>query len=300
MTKEIQLHPLCTLFPRMAGDAFATLVADIKANGLREPITTHGGLILDGGNRYRACVEAGVTPKFRKFDGDNVVTFVLSENLQRRHLTPSQASAITSLAQDWAEAHVAHRNKGDSSHPSVTVAQRAALSGSSKRTQQRADKVAKADPALATKVAHGEVTLPAAVAKVSGKSKTTHEADPKNQHVVARPPNNGPSLTDLADIADELRIENETLRKQNDALSKKYDDNDLRNQLARSVQLIAHAQHEHEIAMDRAAKYQKEWERAVRDLRACAKAVGVNDPSHTSPRDIVKAVQEYARGRLAT
>jgi len=43
-----ELHPLCTLFPRMAGDEFAALCDDIKANGQREPIILHDGMILDG------------------------------------------------------------------------------------------------------------------------------------------------------------------------------------------------------------------------------------------------------------
>ena len=39
--------------------------------------------------------------------------------------------------------------------PLSTVAERSAQSGASERTQQRADKVAKADPELAKQVAHG-------------------------------------------------------------------------------------------------------------------------------------------------
>jgi hypothetical protein len=53
--------------------------------------------------------------------------------------------------------------------PLSTVADRAAQSGASERTQQRADKVAKADPELAKAVGHGEVSLPKAVAQVEGK-----------------------------------------------------------------------------------------------------------------------------------
>jgi len=51
----------------------------------------------------------------------------------------------------------------------ATVSQRAAESGVSERTQRMADKVAKADPALAKQVAQGEVTLPEAVEKLTGK-----------------------------------------------------------------------------------------------------------------------------------
>lgn len=41
----------------------------------------------------------------------------------------------------------------------TTVAERAAVSGVSEKTQRMADAVAKADPELAKKVAHGEVTM---------------------------------------------------------------------------------------------------------------------------------------------
>lgn len=165
-----ELHPLCTLFPRLNGAEFDALSEDIKANGLREPITLHEGLILDGGNRYAACVAAGVQPEFRQFVGTNIVSFVLSANLHRRHMTAGQQAAIVASAQQWAEAHAPHRaKKGESLHPYATVADRAAQSGASHRTQQHADKVAKADPELAKQVAHGEVSLPAAVEKITGK-----------------------------------------------------------------------------------------------------------------------------------
>ena len=101
----MELHPLCTLFPRLADVEFDVLVADIKLNGLREPIITHDGMILDGGNRYRACLAAGVEPRWKLFDGGSIVSFVLSANLHRRHLTPGQQAAIVASAQDWASAH---------------------------------------------------------------------------------------------------------------------------------------------------------------------------------------------------
>ena len=169
---EYELHPLCVLFPRMVDDAFIKLTADIKANGLREPITLHDGMILDGGNRYRACLQAGVEPTFREFDGDNLVTFVLSANLHRRHMSAGQQAAIVASAEDWARAQTHggdRRSDRAASLPLKTVADRAAQSGASDRTQRMADKVAKADPDLAVKVAHGEVSLPEAVEKITGK-----------------------------------------------------------------------------------------------------------------------------------
>jgi len=178
MTMQYALHPLSTLFPRLVGAEFDSLVADIKANGLREPIVLHGGMILDGGNRAAACEAAGVEPQYVEFAGGNIVTFVLSANLHRRHLSPGQAAAIVASAQDWAKAQTVGNPQWCNVAPLATVADRSAQSGASVRTQKSADKVAKADPDLARKVAHGDVTLPAAVAKVEGKP--PKESKPKH------------------------------------------------------------------------------------------------------------------------
>lgn len=164
-----ELHPLCTLFPRMSGAEFDALRDDIATNGLNQPIVLHGGMILDGGNRYRACIEAGVAPKFAEFNGDNLVSFVLSSNLHRRHMSAGQQAAIVASAQDWATAQ-AHGGNRSSAHVSTcldTTEKRAAQSGASISTQRRADAVAKASPELAQKVAHGEVSLPKAVQEVA-------------------------------------------------------------------------------------------------------------------------------------
>ncbi len=203
------LHPLCTLFPRMVSTEFKALVSDIKEHGLREPIVLHDGLILDGGNRYRACVQAGVDPAFTTFANGNPVSFVLSANLHRRHMTAGQQAAIVASAQDWANAQAVGRpNKsgnvtGLPDYGLDTVAKRAAQSGASDKTQRQADKVAKADPELAAQVAHGEVSLPEAVAKVDGKPAKTSK--PK-------------VITE--DRAAEILAENESLHEANAELAK--------------------------------------------------------------------------------
>jgi ParB-like chromosome segregation protein Spo0J len=53
-------HLLASIFPILdpKGDAFTTLVEDIKDNGLQEPIVLYEGKILDGRNRCRACILA--------------------------------------------------------------------------------------------------------------------------------------------------------------------------------------------------------------------------------------------------
>jgi regulator of replication initiation timing len=175
--RAMELHPLCTLFPRMDGADFEALKLDIMGHGLRDPITVHDGMVLDGGNRYLACRELGIEPHTVPFEGEDpeaLAAYVLSTNLHRRHLKEGQRPAIVSAATNWAKAR-GQGGDGSNQHgsnpatlpDSSTIADRTALSGASERTQRMADKVAKADPELAQQVAHGEVSLPKAVEKVS-------------------------------------------------------------------------------------------------------------------------------------
>lgn len=94
-------HPAAELFPPMSKAECEQLKADIAANGLREPIVIYEGQILDGRNRYRACVESGIEPRYRTYEGSDPVDYVLSVNLHRRHLDKSQramsAAALATL-----------------------------------------------------------------------------------------------------------------------------------------------------------------------------------------------------------
>jgi hypothetical protein len=184
-----ELHPLCTLFPRVQGSEFEALKNDIRENGLRQPLVIHEGMILDGGNRYRACVELGIEPRTVPFDGGSIVSFVLSSNLHRRHLSPGQQAAIVASAQDWAKAQPANRPEKDRHVAGLsTTADRAAQSGASLRTQERADKVAKESPELAKQVAHGEITLPQALKQVEARKFATNPFDGVAARLCRLPP----------------------------------------------------------------------------------------------------------------
>ena len=123
----LQFHPFADIFPLMEGEEFAALVADIKANGLREKIDLYEGKIVDGRNRYRALLQLGINPGagndkyFRKVlyvhstggeiaphERDNdarVRAHVYSKNLHRRHLTAEKKrEAIAAKLKDNPEA----------------------------------------------------------------------------------------------------------------------------------------------------------------------------------------------------
>lgn len=91
-----EYHPIANLFPLIEGEEFENLKKDIQANGLLTPIEVYEGKILDGRNRYRACLQIGVQPKFINYDGDAPISRVVSLNLRRRHLTESQRADIAS------------------------------------------------------------------------------------------------------------------------------------------------------------------------------------------------------------
>jgi N6-adenosine-specific RNA methylase IME4 len=89
-----EYHELANLFPLMDESQYSDLVADIKENGLIESIILHEGKILDGRNRYNACNDAGVEPNFVEYEGEDALSYVISLNLNRRHLNESQRAMI--------------------------------------------------------------------------------------------------------------------------------------------------------------------------------------------------------------
>ena len=97
-TNNFKPHPLSDVFPMSDEDSYRALVKDIKEHGLREPIMIFDGKILDGRNRLKACIEAGIEPETKEFKGDNPEDFVHSANINRRHLSKNWL-AIT--AAEW-------------------------------------------------------------------------------------------------------------------------------------------------------------------------------------------------------
>ncbi len=91
---DFKPHPLAELFPMMDDDAFLDFAQDIEKHGQREPIIIYENKILDGRNRYKACQMLGFSPRFKEYNGNDALGFVISLNLKRRHLTESQRAMV--------------------------------------------------------------------------------------------------------------------------------------------------------------------------------------------------------------
>lgn len=97
MKPMLEAHPIADMFPLIEGEAFDELVLSVKKHGLIQPIVLLEGKILDGRNRYRACLAAGVEPDFADFDEKDPAKWsglVDALNIQRRHLNDSQRAII--------------------------------------------------------------------------------------------------------------------------------------------------------------------------------------------------------------
>jgi len=59
-------------------------------------ITLYQDKVLDGWNRYKACIDTGIEPVFTTFKGNDneAFNFSISANLDRRHLSSSQKAAM--------------------------------------------------------------------------------------------------------------------------------------------------------------------------------------------------------------
>lgn len=154
----MKFHPYSEVFPLIEGDDFDSLVADIKEHGLREKIWLYDGKVIDGRNRFLACQKAKVKPQYREFKGkdEGALAFVISANVNRRHLTPQQRA--------MAAARIATMRQGER----TDIAPRDAMSQTdaadeldvSRRSVQRAKQVIeKGSAALRAAVESGEVPL---------------------------------------------------------------------------------------------------------------------------------------------
>lgn len=106
-------HPVADLFPLMRDtdrEGFSGLITDIRDDGLIDPIVLDGNVLLDGRNRYLACIEAEVEPRFVQFKDLGLSisphVYAFERNQSRRSLTPEQRVTITAAYFRFSEEEV--------------------------------------------------------------------------------------------------------------------------------------------------------------------------------------------------
>lgn len=180
---QFEVHPFADAFPFVDGEEFAQLVADVKRNGLREPIILNhdGTVLIDGRNRYRACDVAEVDQVYERlgahYTEPMILDLIVSKNMARRQLNPGQR-ALMALEYErfYGEATKAGRPIGDNVQQVIAgsekigadlrqfraprAADKAAKAvGASGRAVQQAKAVQRDAPDLAAKVRSGELAL---------------------------------------------------------------------------------------------------------------------------------------------
>ena len=89
------VHSAAALFPLLPPSIYEDLVADIRKHGIRQPVLVFGTEIVDGRNRVRAGLEAGVPIPIEQIaDEETIYEIAASANLHRRSLVPSQRAYI--------------------------------------------------------------------------------------------------------------------------------------------------------------------------------------------------------------
>lgn len=137
---------------------FEALKDDIALHGVREPVWTKNNAVIDGRHRWLACEELGLECPIREYDGDDLVSFVVSLNLRRRHLDESQRAMVA--------ASLATLPFGANQHAQICAPSQSAaaeLLNVSRRSVQNAAAVRDSGvPELVAAVQNGSVSVSAA------------------------------------------------------------------------------------------------------------------------------------------
>jgi len=195
---EYEVHPAAECVRLMDDDELASLVADIKANGLVDAIvlgqvnSVATKKLVDGRSRLKACGLAGVEPRFetRQFADDAEIRAFVASRSERRNLTRGQSAMR--LAMLWPEPQPGKKTKGSATTLSETN------KVSTARISQ-ARMVLRYSPELAIAVRDGVRSLDDAIKQVDAERKALESAEAMSARLRSEAP-------DLADLVVDGRI----------------------------------------------------------------------------------------------
>lgn len=167
----------------MSDAEYAALKADIERHGVREPVWTYQGQLIDGRHRKRACEELGISCPDRECPGDDPIAFVVSVNLKRRHLSESQRAVVASRIATMPS----HRPQKSADSRTLSQPEAALMLNVSERSIQEVKRVERQAPELLPKVESGEITLNAAVGEIKKRERVVEINRQKIELAEARP-----------------------------------------------------------------------------------------------------------------
>ena len=89
------VHPAAELLPMMTDDEFQSLCADVDSQGFLHPVRVdNDGLLIDGRNRLQVAWAISLDPIIEHYQPVDTVAYVISENVERRHLTTGQRAIL--------------------------------------------------------------------------------------------------------------------------------------------------------------------------------------------------------------
>lgn len=181
MITSLGFHPLANILPLLDEKELAELVTSIEASGkLLEPITLHEGKILDGRNRYLACMQLGIEPETQEYIGNDPIGFVCGKNLNRRHLTASQRAMIMAEYAKLKNGTNRYTLASQCCEASLTRKQAAEKAGVAPRTIDDAKVVlANGTPAEIADAKTGEASVASIAKKVRQRKKKDRRSGPR-------------------------------------------------------------------------------------------------------------------------
>ena len=129
-----------SLIPPLADDEYMRLERSIIAEGVRDPIITWNGTIVDGHNRYRICQEHGIAFKTAEIvfgSKDAAKIWIIENQFARRNLNSYQKSVLALQLEPLYAAEARRRMLAGKSDPSQKLDE-----GSRIRTDERLAQVA--------------------------------------------------------------------------------------------------------------------------------------------------------------
>lgn len=171
-----------SLIPPLTDDEYSRLERSIIAEGVRDPIITWNGTIVDGHNRYRICQEHGIAFKTAEIvfgSKDAAKIWIIENQFARRNLNSYQKSVLALQLEPLYAAEARRRMLAGKSDPSQNSDE-----GSRIRTDERLAQVAGVSrdtirkvKAIETEAAKGnEVAIEARQKLMDGGSSSIHGA----------------------------------------------------------------------------------------------------------------------------